>query len=60
MAIDSRWPGARIAVLLQASVEESVEVGDAYGAVARIPELVWTRSRRARRESMVAEVLVGF
>lgn len=56
-AHDDRWPGAPMAVLLTASLGEDVVVGEAYREVARIPESVRRRSKRARCESMVTESL---
>lgn len=54
-AVDRRWPGVPMAVLMRAVVEPRMQVFEAYIAVASIPEAVWRRSSRQRREHMVAD-----
>lgn len=44
-----------MAVLMRAAVEPRMQVSEAYSAVASIPDTVWKRSGRQRKEQMVAD-----
>lgn len=45
--VDARRPGVPMAVLPAAAVDADVAPGGAYETVARMPESVWGRSKRA-------------